>query len=806
LICIKASAEVQAAADRRCADAQLSLTAPAAWYRRPVCWCCLWLTLGPPAAAAPPDLLYLSPVVNGAAINGVVAVQPAPHGVLLSAITLKVLGISPAIGQTAKNGERFIPDTGPTRAVIDMPDQVVRIVVPAAALTPAITKVAPPQTVAPATPATGAFVTYTLTADPPIGHGDTASQTALFGTLTGVIFSPDGSLTSNGLLQVPRASNADEGSFTRLNTTYELDQPGIPRVWRAGDIATDPPGWGRSEFIGGLQVASDYALQPTKITFPTPIIGQSLAQPSDISLLVNNVSAYQGNADAGPFSLVDIPVVNGINQLTVQTRSASGQVVSRTVPFYASATMLAPGLSSYNMSIGFIRHNYGASDQFYATPAFDGTFDHGLTDQLTLTLHGEAAPNFALIGGGGEVSGVLGDLAAAYALSANQRVALTARATGRLYSVQYSRSSPQFGIAAGIVDATSGYNDLGVETAASYPILSWHVAGSATLPWHTGNITLAYTEQSARRHNADGFALATYAGQVTNRLTFSVSCFHGVVRAFGVSTPNQGCSLDFSLALGRFGTGGGSGEWGAGQRPEWGESYQDYPSTTQGPGAAVSNAMGGYTSRDLSLQEVTRLASLSANIAQSGPVKSAQFTLSGSAIEMDGVYLSRPVNNSFAVVDFGAPDVPVYLANQPVGRTDQAGHLLIPGLIPNYKNMISIDPSGLPLTISLRDTEITVTPPTIGGVRATFPLQKLDAALLRIWLPGRRLAPAGSLLYLAGRAAPIVIGYDGYVDIEDPPRHLSATVITTALHCRIDTKISISVHNALIGIPVTCAP
>lgn len=782
---------------------------PAARGRRcAVWWLCVTLAVMPALQAAAtdtaPSLLYLSPVVNGAAINGVVAVRPGPHGLFVSTISLKVLGIGTDIGQPGPHGDRFIPDAGPLRAVIDMPDQVVRFIIPETNLTAAVTKVAPTQTVAPTREATGAFMNYAFTTDPPIGHGATESKFMLFGNLTGVIFSPAGSLTTNGALQLPRVSNTDEGTFTRLNTTYEFDQPSIPRVWRAGDIATDPPGWGRSEFLGGLQVATDYALQPTTITFPTPVIGQSLAQPSDISLLVNNVSAYQGNADAGPFSLVDIPVVNGINQITVQTRTASGEVVSRTVPFYASATMLAQGLTSYNASLGFIRHNYGAIDDFYATPALDGTLNYGLTNRLTTTLHGEAARNFGLLGGGGEVSGLLGDLTADYAVSAHARVDITPAQMGRLYSVQYSRSESGFGISAGLINATSGYNDLGIETNASYPILSWHAAASATLPWHTGNITVAYTEQSAHRHNADAFVLATYSGQITNRLTFSLSCFRGDVRDLGISTPNDGCSAGFSLALSRYGTAAGLASFG-GQTPEWGETYQNYPSTTQGFGGALNNATGDYTSRDLSVQDVTRWAELTANIAQTGPTRSAQLSLSGSAIAMDGVYVSRPVNNSFAVVDFGAPNVPVYLSNQVVGHTNGAGHLLIPGLIPNYKNMVSIDPAALPLDISLQDNEITITPPAVGGVLASFPLKKLDAAMLRVWLPGKHLAPAGSLLYLNGRAAPIVIGYDGYVYIVDPPRHLAGTVITTAGHCKIDMDISITVRNALIGRPVTCA-
>jgi hypothetical protein len=49
-----------------------------------------------------------------------------------------------------------------------------------------------------------------------------------------------------------------------------------------------------------------------------------------------------------------------------------------------------------------------------------------------------------------------------------------------------------------------------------------------------------------------------------------------------------------------------------------------------------------------------------------------------------------------------------------------------------------------------------------------------------------------------------VIGYDGYVYINNPPNHLAGTVITTVGHCLINTNVVISVHDALIGRPVSC--
>ena len=682
--------------------------------------------------------------------------------------------------------------------------RVVRFSVPDQDLLTAVTAISTPAAVTPARSANGAFMDYALSLRPPAGSGADHTPLTVSANLTGVAFSRYGFLTMSSLVQLPQPRGNNQAVFTRLGTTYEFDQPGIPRAWTAGDLISPAPGWGREEFMGGIQLATDYSLQPNAITFPTPVIGQTLAQPSALSLLVNNVIAYNANAKAGPFALVGIPVLNGLNQITVQTRTNAGDVISQTVPFYASSTMLKQGLTEYDLSAGFIRHNYAQLDNFYATPSFIGTISRGLTNDFTATLHTETAPNLALLGAGGEASGIWGDLSAAMAVSTHAQYHGFPRQSGQLYSLQYMRSTPAFGISAGIIKTTSGYDDLGLETDQSYPVLSWHASGSAALPGNAGNIALAYTEESVRAHNRDDFLLASYSGQITSRLTFTLSCFRSIVRGLGVTTPNQGCNAGISLALGHYGTSGITSAVGHGQAPEWGETYADFPSSFQGPSISASNVSGDYTSRNLRLQDIDQYADIAVNIAQNGPAHAAEFDLSGSLIAMDGLYFSRPTNDSFAVADFSFPKVPVSLSNQPIGQTNHAGRLLIPDLVPNYPNKISIDPTALPISVSFSDDEITVTPPRKGGVLVRFPLQRLDAELLHIMLGAGGSPPAGSLFYLANTTTPVVIGYDGYVYLQHPPWHLRANVIMVSSHCTIDVMFRPSIHDALVGRSVAC--
>ena len=67
--------------------------------------------------------LYLSPVVNGVAKDGVVTILPAKNGLLIRPATLGSIGILPHTGTAEPDGSMFIPKQGPVSAIIDAENQ-----------------------------------------------------------------------------------------------------------------------------------------------------------------------------------------------------------------------------------------------------------------------------------------------------------------------------------------------------------------------------------------------------------------------------------------------------------------------------------------------------------------------------------------------------------------------------------------------------------------------------------------------------------------------------------------------------------
>jgi len=629
-----------------------------------------------------------------------------------------------------------------------------------------------------------------------------------------VFFSPWGEVISNNDVNIPPPAGSHDPAFDRLSTTYEFDDPSRPAALRVGDVITQSPGWARDDDAGGIQIATDDALQPGVVTFPLPRIGGTLADPSAVSLLVNNAQAYQSNFSAGPYALVNVPVITGLNEITVQTRNQDGQISSNTVPFYASTTMLAAGLNKYSATIGYLRENYGTTRDGYRIPAFDGSFSRGLTDNLTFTMHGEASPSIHLAGASLEATNFLGDAELALAGSGQER------RSGGLVSLQLSRSAHWLSLAGGVTYASNGYADLASLQGEAYPVLNWYASGSLALPGHFGSLHAGYTNAQTRAStyrdyfNLGGFTqpagttkflLASYTLQTDHGWSLSVALSAGNYKSGGRSTNSKGIAVDLSIPLGGERRGDVSVSSAANQIPELTEAAEALPNSSAGWGAAASNQTGQYSSRYALLQRNSWNGDFNAEFNQYGGQSAAQLQARGSIAILDGLHFSAPINTGFAVFDIGYPHVPVYVQNLPAGETDASGRAFLPGLLPYYPNQVSVPPNALPLAANFKSNVITVAPPLYGGVATKLPVDQITAVLLQIIGPDGGHPAVGAPLHIDGTRSDLTIAYDGQVLLPAAPNRLSGSVPYKNSVCRFDAPLTVSLHNFLVPVPIRCA-
>lgn len=227
-------------------------------------------------------------------------------------------------------------------------------------------------------------------------------------------------------------------------------------------------------------------MRPDLVTSPQPGLSGSATVPSTVDVLVDGQRVLSREVPPGPFEVPQLPVVSGANSITLVVTDALGRQQVQTLPFYASSNLLAPGLQTYTVAAGALRRNWGSVSDDYGDAATSVSYRRGLSEHVTLELHGEGAAELAM-GGGGLVAkvGDLGVVDLAVAASGG------GGGEGALVALGAQRLGRRFSWSASAALADAGFSDLGVLDGDPRP--RRRLFASAGLALGTGgSINLAY--------------------------------------------------------------------------------------------------------------------------------------------------------------------------------------------------------------------------------------------------------------------------------------------------------------------------
>ncbi len=659
-------------------------------------------------------------------------------------------------------------------ATVDEAHQALLVTAPLTALAPTSLQGQTAGELAPITPARfGAVLNYdaSVTYDGTHTTGGALMDMRVFGRF--------GAVLTSGLINF--APTGEQRSFLRLESTYQIYDTGADRVWRAGDILTGALSWSRAVRLGGGQVASDFSVRPDLVTYPLPNISAQAAVPSTVAIVVDGVRQFDGAVPPGPFQFRALPVVTGAGEVAVTIVDALGRQTVVTLPFYASATLLKPGLASYSFEAGSVRRNFGEISNDYNGWAASGSLRYGLSDRLTLEGHAEAGNGLGLLGIGGDLQiGTLGVVSAALAGSLDRggRVdTVPAPSTGALVSLGFQHQSTDFSIAVSASATTAGYRDVAAINGTAAPRATL-TASASHLLGAFGDIGVAYTYQIQRAtfgpatgSTAIGFqqgpylsapdldiVTASYSATVAHRFSMNLSAFGDL----GASH-NYGVQLGFSIHFGSNTSamvGAAVDQGGAASLLE-----VDKPALREGQfGFRVEDNEGEASRRALEGEYLGRWGKASVALEDSPSGVVGRAGLRGALAFVDGgLFGSDTINDSFAVVSTGGVGgVPVLYENRPFGTTDAGGHLLIPSLRAFENNKVEIDATQLPVDLSVGEVVHLIRPESRAGVVIDFGVHKSHGALVILTLPDGHPVSLGSIAHVQGEE-PVPIGYDGQV-------------------------------------------
>jgi outer membrane usher protein len=585
-------------------------------------------------------------------------------------------------------------------------------------------------------------------------------------------FSPYGVLESTGLVNV--TPYAGQNTTVRLDTTYSYADPDDLRIWRAGDVVTGAVSWSRAVRLGGAQVSSDFGLRPDLITYPLPVLSSSAAVPSTVDVMVNGIRQFSEPVPPGPFAVRTLPVVTGAGEIAVTVQDALGRQTLVTLPFYASAALLKPGLASYSLEAGSVRQNYGLSNDEYLGGAASGSLRYGLTNWLTLESHAEATPALMLLGGGAVMRiGSFGVVHAAASGSSVHGPVTSGRGSnsGGLVSAGFQRISQNLSFSVNGTFAPDGYRDIAAANGVPVPRSTLNASlGYQLGRW--GSVGVGYVDQVPGKalpgtlagRLDDNFiagqhislATASYSVPIAGIASFYATAFkdlhndHSYGVAFGISFalgPSTTASAGGSLDSGR------AGSSLTVAKPALVEN--DY-------GYRLQDSEGVAAQRLLQGEFLTQWGRLTAGVEQSPGQHAVQGGARGAVGWMGGhLFASDEINDSFAVVSTGGvADVPVLYENRLVGTTDSSGYLLVPSLLSYQNNRLAVDAARLPADIDVGQTSVLVRPPDRSGTVVDFNIRKVNAALLTLQDSSGKPIPIGSIAKVTG-AEDQPVGYDG---------------------------------------------
>jgi len=569
-------------------------------------------------------------------------------------------------------------------------------------------------------PRWGGFLNYSL-----FGYASRAESEAA-GLFEAGVFGPQGTgLLSFGANTATLTGTTE--SLIRYDASWRRDEPGTMRSLVVGDSISRPGFYGRAVRFGGIQYGKNFSLQPGFVASPLLGLQGTAALPSTVDVFLNNQRIASQQVEPGPFTIDNVPAVSGSGTLQLVVRDAFGQERVISESFYGSPSLLAPGLDDYAFSIGAQRRNYGVESGDYGGAQAMALWRRGLSRALTVEARTEADETVASAG-----------LAADMLLGSFGIASLGAAASsgdaggGGLWMAGIDRQAGRYSVGVRGTFSTEGFRQVGDSPDFTTAERSIAARGSVNLgAW--GSIGAAAVSQ--RYHEPSRPAIdtgtVTWSGRLGKLASLSMSLNRSIgarddTRLFAaISVPlGNRTSLSAGAVEKLSGTPDASRQTVTLNRslPAYGQGvgYRLYADTDRRSEAGASLA--------------TRSAVFRGEVADLAGTSAARASVEGAVATVGGhTFLARPIADSFAVVSTGGvPGIGVQQENQPAGRTDTQGRLVLTPLRAYIPNKVSLDALSAPMGVAIGRSTQVVVPAWRSGVYLEFDVRRGRSALVSL--------------------------------------------------------------------------
>lgn len=610
-------------------------------------------------------------------------------------------------------------------------------------------------------------------------------------------------ILSHAFIQRGFAGEGDRrNGHERLATSYRYDWINTPATLELGDATVRPGAFGLPLRFAGATLYTNYGLRPGFIAQPLPRFSGEAALPSTVDVFINGQLRNTVEVPAGPFTLDQVPVITGAGQARLVIRDALGRERLVDSSFYSAGRLLRPGLSEFALAAGSLREPTASGAPAYGNGYASALWREGVGAGLTLEGRLESESGVTHVAGA----------AAAFTLPAGEAEVLLAasRTDGALRwlgGAGYRYLAPRRAVVARWERAQDGFRLAGISDPRRATQRQVVITASQQLVPGL-SVGVGWIERRRADRQRDSSVSADLVWGLRSNVTLLLSA----ARAQQSGAASNVLRLTVNLPLGPRTLGTLAAEGGALRQRS--ASVQQALPPNEGLGYrlyARDDSRGTRAEAALLAQTSTMQLSGEASAAADQPTAlrlGARGSIGSIGSIGTAVFAARAIDDAVALIR--VPDLDgaaVLLNNQPAGRTDGGGRLILARVTALVPHDVRVDIDTLPADATVVEERTRFVAGPRNAVVATLDVRRVSGALLRVTRPDGSALPTGAPVR-AAEAQASRVGPRGEIFVRARPGPQRLHIDLDDAACRIEFDLPAPMPSGAfheIG-PLRCQP
>lgn len=201
-------------------------------------------------------------------------------------------------------------------------------------------------------------------------------------------------------------------------TTLTYDRPEKLQRFVVGNISTGNRNFQENLELIGLRASKEFFMKPELQIRPSANQAFILESDSQVEVYINDRLRRRYHLNEGIYSLEDIGLYNGVNNIRVKITDEFGKITIKTSEQYYDSHLLKPELELYSISVGYLSNRQAhIREELEHKPIFSAYYERGITKNLTMSFDAQMSPSSYLLGAEIRTSVALGSIKHSIAVS-----------------------------------------------------------------------------------------------------------------------------------------------------------------------------------------------------------------------------------------------------------------------------------------------------------------------------------------------------------------------------------------------------